>query len=91
MTGQKEVAELLIENGADPNVTNNYGATPLHMAIKKKYAKGYAKGLAELLIEHGADLNVKDNEGRTPLKKAVKCRLNEVAELLIERGADMDG
>jgi ankyrin repeat protein len=47
-TGQKEVACLLITNGADVNARNKNGTTPLKRAIKLDNTD-----LAELLIENG--------------------------------------
>ena len=44
--GHKEIAELLVENGADVNVKTSDGVTPLDMAKKKPE-------IAELLRKHG--------------------------------------
>ena len=83
--GHKEIAELLIEYGADPNVAANCGTTPLHYA-----AWHGRKGVTEILIECGADPNAADNDGKTPLHKAALKGYREVAKLLMEKGADMD-
>jgi ankyrin repeat protein len=76
--GQKEIAELLIAEGADVNAKAG-GAfiTPLHEA-----ALGGHKGIAELLIAKGADVNAKNNDGVTPLNWA----LGEIADLLRKHG-----
>ncbi|MEM1112301.1 MAG: ankyrin repeat domain-containing protein [Pseudomonadota bacterium] len=55
-----EVALLLIQRGADVNISNHYG-TPLHIAISNDL-----KALAAALLEAGTDLALVDNEGRTP-------------------------
>ena len=61
--GRKQVAELLIAEGADVNAKN--GFTPLHRAAYKGH-----KEIAELLIAKGADVNAKTNNGTTPLDRA---------------------
>ncbi|MEM8564606.1 MAG: ankyrin repeat domain-containing protein, partial [Pseudomonadota bacterium] len=59
-----EVALLLIEQGADVNITNHFG-TPLHIAISNDLPQ-----LAAALIAAGTDLSLMDNEGRTPVELA---------------------
>ena len=54
----KEIAELLIANGAEVNAKNDGGFTPLHAAALNGH-----KGIAELLIEKGANVNAKDGIG----------------------------
>ena len=67
-------------NGADPNVTDDKGQTPLHFIAQK----GVGKNQAKLLIEHGADLNARDNAGQTPLDYAKQAKRKTVATFLIE-------
>ena len=50
--GYEEVAELLIEWGADPNYRDRSGLTPLQAAVNHGHFK-----LAHLLIEKGAAFN----------------------------------
>jgi ankyrin repeat protein len=61
--GDKELAALLLQNKADPNVRSNDGYTALHLAI------GYQKPkeLIELLLAFKADPNAPDRQGRTAL------------------------
>ena len=47
--GYKEVVELLIAKGADVNVLDGGGYTPLDRAIKKNHTE-----IADLLRKHGA-------------------------------------
>ena len=61
-----DIVRLLIEQGADVAVQDEFGATPLHIA-----ARNSALEMARLLIDRGADIEVKDEDGRTPLIYAV--------------------
>ena len=74
----------LLANGADPNVTDDKGQTPLHFIAQK----GVGKNQAALLIEHGADLNARDNSGQTPLDYAKEAKRKSVANFLIKVGAE---
>ncbi len=73
----------LLANGADPNVTDDKGQTPLHFIAQK----GVGKNQAESLIEHGADLNARDDAGHTPLDYAKKAKRKSLADFLINLGA----
>lgn len=77
----------LLANGADPNVTDDKGQTPLHFIAQK----GVGKNQAELLIEHGADLNARDDAGQTPLDYAKKAKRKSVADFLTKLGAKSNG
>ncbi|MBT8398240.1 MAG: ankyrin repeat domain-containing protein [Gemmatimonadetes bacterium] len=60
-----ELVRLLLDAGADPNVVQAGGWTPLHQAA----AHGREE-CAKLLLEHGASLTAKSDDGRTPLEMA---------------------
>jgi len=92
--GQKSVAEVLLEKGAQVNATSQAGRTALHEAAWRG-----STDLAQLLIAKGADVNAKSNRGLTPLDLATEGRsrkaLTPVARLLRKHGGktseELDG
>lgn len=56
-----DLADLLLDAGADPNRAARAGNTPLHLAAMRGY-----DDLAHLLVRFGADPHRRDNEGRRP-------------------------
>ena len=80
--GFYEIAELLIECGADVNYSNGERAT-LHIAAM------YSTNLTRLLVENGADVDVKTINGDTPLMLAIEHGKTDTAILLLQAGADM--
>ncbi len=74
--------ETLLENGADPNVTDDKGQTPLHFIAQK----GIGKNQVQLLLEHGADLNRRDDAGQTPLDYAKKAKRKSLVDFLTKLG-----
>jgi len=53
---------VLLEHGANPNLQDREGTTPLHTAVHH-----CQRGLIALLIRKGADPNIKDHLGKVPL------------------------
>jgi hypothetical protein len=76
------VLRLLLEHGADINVQNRLGWTPLHLA-----SINGALEVVRLLLEHGADVEVKGNDGKTALQEAAGRGYDKVVELLREHRA----
>lgn len=58
---QKELVEILLAKGADPNRRDSTGETPLHLA-----AFGGMPEIARVLVDAGADLTAQDNRKMTP-------------------------
>lgn len=85
-----EVAEILIENGADVNDIDPFNKerknTPLLMAIPNFHNLE----LVKLLLEAGADPNYENAEGITPLRLACGNGDIEIINLLVAAGADLN-
>jgi ankyrin len=82
--GHVDIARLLLEKGADPNMHTENGFTPLHWAADNGKLE-----LVNLLLERGASLNDAANQDSfTPLHLAVDQNYVEVSRLLLEKGAD---
>jgi ankyrin repeat protein/spore coat protein CotH len=65
LTGQTEIAKLLIGQGADVNATNGDQTTPLHSAAFTGRLE-----LAKLLLAKDAGLDTTNDKGETPLDSA---------------------
>ncbi|MDF2721048.1 MAG: ankyrin repeat protein [Paenibacillus sp.] len=79
----RDMTQLLLDRGADPNLANWLGVTYLHQLAGTGNIE-----LAKLLIEYGADLEAVDDEhGTTPLGWAAKNGQGEMVSFLLEQGA----
>ena len=80
--GNIEVVKLLLKFGADSNIQNSHGTTPLHAAIWGHYQ------LVKELLNAGALHTIVDMNGDTPLHLAVVASSLNVVEVLLDAGAD---
>jgi ankyrin repeat protein len=80
-----DVAELLIEKNADPNIPNNSKLYPLHIATQKINAK-----LVQKLVDKKANLNVKSNFNTTALMYAAMKSSLDISKILVSAGADIN-
>lgn len=76
---------FLLQRGADPNIRNKKGISPLQLATSMGFTDG-----VEALIKGGANVNVSDQTGETPLIAAVHQRNPELVRVLLAQGADPD-
>ncbi|KAJ5633124.1 hypothetical protein N7490_009463 [Penicillium lividum] len=61
----------LIQKGADLEVRNGIGETPLHIALEENRSKGvFYKEAVQILLDGGADANAVDYHGDSCLSKA---------------------
>jgi ankyrin repeat protein len=72
-----------LSHGADPNVKDEDGATPLLCFVSQQVDK-----TAALFVEHGANVNIADVRGFTPLTFAAMKGDVEMTRLLLAHGAD---
>jgi ankyrin repeat protein len=87
----RQMVEILLQAGADPNIKDPSGFTALHYAIRLGDPV-----LARMLVDHGADVNAVSIAGVTPLSTAVKKDLTGLVRELLDAGArpgtaDADG
>ena len=61
--GRYEMAELLVRNGANPNLIDRHGNGPLWTAVMR--AKG-ENNITNLLITAGSDIHHKNHSNRSP-------------------------
>lgn len=83
----KELANFLIENGADLNMAEKeYDRTPIFFSIENKNTN-----ITEILISKGANVNAVDKNGVTPLNIAIKEDGNiDIIKLLVKNKADLN-
>lgn len=87
--GFKDVVQLLLEAGANPNKSFGGGPTPLLHAVRHGL-----KEVAQILLEYGADPNIADENGFTPLYESIVYFpfdfSVDLIKLLLENGAEVD-
>lgn len=77
-----DLTKVLLAGGANPNVKNKDGFSPLHQVISYEILE-----LLPLLIKAGADLTYAHREYSTPLHHAVLRGLDSTVKLLLDCGA----
>ncbi len=78
------IIEALLQKGADVNISDRNGVTPLMVAAQ------LGMGGFDLVLEHGAKVNATDKSGRTPLMYAMNNRGFNTVVALLDKGAKID-
>lgn len=83
--GHRGLVEWLLEQGADPNVSDRFGCTPLHLAAE--LGRDVSLGL---LLEAGANARAQLKNGKSVMHLAAQGRNPQIIKQLIEHGSDLD-
>jgi len=96
LLGNLVKVQTCLSEGANPNLPNEQGLTPLHLAVwlggalsPSPDCRDRRHDLAHALLIAGADPNSVDSNGRTPLHFAATDDTPEAASILLSHGADM--
>ena len=81
--GHNEVIRILLDNGADPDLEDQYENYPIHLAAMMGHAE-----TVKLLIDAGTDPDEWGAEGKTPYHYASEEGHQDTIRVLIEAGAD---
>ena len=83
--GFNNIVQLLLNAGADPDLQDSKGYTPLMSAIAYSIIPSI---LGKILLESGADPNRTDAHGQSPLSLAVMRSNTKLVKLLLDGGAE---
>jgi ankyrin repeat protein len=85
LMGRVDIARILLEAGADPNVCSayakhgeNHGNTPAHVAVQHGFIR-----VLELLVEFGADLERPNAEKRSVFEEASYHGMDAIADTIL--------
>ncbi|CAB0040309.1 unnamed protein product [Trichogramma brassicae] len=88
--GLSSDSEILLRRGADPNIVNAEGLTPLHMICKRDDNSELLEMFFNINEEKNqvVQIDARDKSGNTPLHVALEYSLKVTAEILLRRGVD---
>ena len=76
---------MLLQRGANPNLSNDAGFSPIHLAATLNDHKA-----VKILVQYGADINILDKTGSTAAMYAASSNNIKTIEYLINHNANLD-
>jgi ankyrin repeat protein len=83
--GRVDLIDLLLAHGADVNVCNAEGTTPLQIAAQRNH-----RDAARRLLAVGARVTARDSHQRTALHLAARAGADDIVRCLTEANASID-
>lgn len=83
--GNLDLVKMLVEAGADVNLSDGCGVVPLVRAIVSWHE---TDEVVKYLIECGANVNACEGESWTPLEAAVHENASDIVKMLLDAGAN---
>ncbi len=84
-SGDVGAVETALKSGADVNSPDNWGRTPLIVALQQRKAP-----VVEMLVNRGASVAATDAWGRTPLLVATQLKNTAAIRLLLDKKSDVN-
>ena len=84
LNGNEDAVKLLLNAGADPNISDADGCTSLHDAVDK----GFSRETLQLIMNHGADVNATNKYNETALLVACQKLNADAISVLLNVRAD---
>lgn len=96
LAGNLEVAKMLLVAGANINIQNDKGLTPLMLimssfeGVQQDQAKESLRAVVRFILQNGAQVDVNDAKGKTALFYAVEQKDLPAIDLLLTAGANIN-
>lgn len=96
LAGNLEVAKMLLVAGANINIQNDKGLTPLMLimssfeGVQQDQAKESLRAVVRFILQNGAQVDVTDAKGKTALFYAVEQKDTPAIDLLLTAGANIN-
>ncbi|XP_029939183.1 uncharacterized protein LOC115381737 [Salarias fasciatus] len=84
--GEPRSVQLLLSQGARPDLVSSKGVAAIHLAVGKETEKNIR--CLKIMLQHGADPNIRSAEGLTPLHVAALWGCYQNLKLLLLNGGN---